>query len=113
MEITEYRFGSIVIDGKKYNSDVIIYRDRVDSNWWRVEGHSLCEKDIERVIKEKPQVVVVGTGDFGCMSVPDEIERIMRDKDIDLIIQKTEKACRTFNQLRKEKDVIACLHLTC
>ena len=67
----------------------------------------------ECIIKEKPQVVVVGTGNFGFMSVPDEIVKIMKDEGIDLIIQKTEKACKTFNQLKKEKDVIACLHLTC
>ncbi len=113
MEIGEYSFGSIVIDGEKYKSDVIIYRDHVDSNWWRVKGHSLCKKDIEGVIREKPQVVVVGTGNFGYMSVSDEVVRIMKDEGIDLVVQKTEKACKTFNQLKKEKDVIACLHLTC
>ena len=28
-------FGEIVIDGKHYSNDVIIYPTRVDDHWWR------------------------------------------------------------------------------
>jgi hypothetical protein len=40
-KIESYRFGEIVIDGRRYSNDVIIYPDRVDGKWWREEGHSL------------------------------------------------------------------------
>jgi len=33
MHISDYRFGRIVIDGKTYTSDVIVYPDRVDPSW--------------------------------------------------------------------------------
>ena len=33
--IESYDFGRIVIDGRKFASDVIIFLDRVDGNWWR------------------------------------------------------------------------------
>jgi hypothetical protein len=39
--IESYKFGEIIITGKKYDSDLIIYPDHIDSSWWRKEGHLL------------------------------------------------------------------------
>jgi hypothetical protein len=33
-KIESYHFGEIVIDGRRYSSDVIIYPDRVEGQWW-------------------------------------------------------------------------------
>jgi len=44
--IEHYEFGHIVIRGKSYSSDVIIYPDHVDSDWWREEGHRLSPVDL-------------------------------------------------------------------
>lgn len=33
MKIDHYSFGKIIINGKTYPSDVIIYPDSVDSSW--------------------------------------------------------------------------------
>ena len=67
--IDSYQFGRIVVSGKKYTSDVIIFPDRVTDNWWRKTGHQLCLKDIAEVMTENPEVLVVGTGDSGLMKV--------------------------------------------
>jgi hypothetical protein len=37
--IDKYSFGSITIDGRTYDTDVIIYPERIDDRWWRKEGH--------------------------------------------------------------------------
>ena len=34
-QIESYSFGEVVIDGKRYRSDVIVFPDRVKPNWWR------------------------------------------------------------------------------
>ena len=47
--IDSYQFGEIVISGKEYSSDVIIFPDRVIDNWWRETGHELCLEDITEV----------------------------------------------------------------
>ena len=52
--IEKYSFGSIVVDGKQYTSDIKIIDGVVIPNWWRKEGHSLCREDIEDIIEEKP-----------------------------------------------------------
>jgi len=112
--INSYDFGRIIVDGQRYTSDVIVLPDRVKDSWWRREGHRLHIEDIERVIqKEKPDVLVVGTGYSGLMRVLPETEKYLKSNGIELIAQSTREACETFNRLVKSKRVMAALHLTC
>ena len=113
MKIESYSFGRITIDGKEYRSDVILYPDRIDSSWWRKEGHELCPEDLKGVLHEKPEILVVGTGNVGRMMVLPETEEILNEKGIEMIAELTEHACKTYNRISKEKKTIACLHLTC
>ncbi|MCJ7576969.1 MAG: MTH938/NDUFAF3 family protein [candidate division Zixibacteria bacterium] len=111
--IDSYEFGVIVINGKRYSSDVILYPDRVKDDWWRKEGHALCIDDLENVIEEKPDVIVVGIGNPGLMRVLPETEKHIKSQGIKLVIQSTKEACKTYNQLSCSQKVIALLHLTC
>jgi hypothetical protein len=111
--IDSYDFGHIVIDGKTYTSDVIIYPNKVNDSWWRKEGHELCVDDLEDVLDKKPDVIVVGTGNPGLMKVLPETEKLIKSKGIKLIVQPTKEACQTYNQLSSSQKVIALLHLTC
>jgi len=112
--IESYGFGHIVIDGKRYTSDVIIFPDRVKDGWWRKEGHKLHIEDIEEVLREKPEILIVGTGYAGLMKVPKEVQEHIRNQGIELIIENTRNAWKTYNKLAKTgKKVIAAFHLTC
>ncbi len=111
--IDEYRFGQIVIDGESCTSDVIIFPDRVMSNWWRDQGHALSVDDLQKVLAACPQVLIVGTGAYGRMVVPAETRDHVEEQGIEVISHKTEKACRIYNQIRQEKQAVAALHLTC
>jgi len=113
MRISHYSFGRITIDGKTYTSDVIIYHDRVDSSWWRKEGHSLDVSDLTDIIDAMPDTIVIGTGYSGMMNVPEETVRFIRARGIDLHVARTEKAVDIFNNLPDERKAIAALHLTC
>lgn len=113
MKINSYSFGNIVIDGKVYTSDVIIFKDRVDSSWWRKEGHKLQIVDLDSIIIARPEVLIVGTGAYGVMKVPDETIDYVKSKGIELYIYKTPEAVKEFNKLQDKKNVIAALHLTC
>lgn len=113
-EVEEYRFGYIRIAGEEYTRDVIVYPDRVRPNWWRKEGHSLCLEDIREVLEFKPEVIVIGTGAYGVMRVPDEVVRELERRGIRVIVAPTSEAVRTFNELlRQGKRVVGCFHLTC
>ena len=111
--IDSYRFGQVVVDGEQYTSDVIIFPDRVRSDWFRKAGHQLRLEDIVEVIAEEPEVLVVGTGASGLMKVLPEVAQMAEAQGITLITEPTENACNTYNQLSRSKRVVAALHITC
>jgi len=111
--IDSYQFGQIVISGKKFTSDVIIFPDRVKDDWRRRSGHQLSLEDIAEVMTEKPDVLVVGTGTYDLMKVQPEVKLAAEAQGIKLVIEATEKACHTYNQLCSSQKVVVALHLTC
>ena len=111
--IDSYHFGQIVVNGKKYTSDIIIFPDRVQGNWWRDDSHKLTLKDITGIINDKPEILLVGTGAPGMMRVLPEVEQEAEARDIQLIVQPTGEACDIYNQLSPTQRVVAALHLTC
>lgn len=111
--IDSYSFGRIIINGKQYTNDVIIFPNRVEDSWWRKEGHQLQVEDIAGILREKPEILVVGTGYAGLMKVLPETNELLNAEGIRMIAENTRKACETYNQLYKSKKVIAALHLTC
>jgi len=111
--IDSYQFGIIVVSGKQYTSDVIIFPDRVKDSWWRKTGHQLCLDDIAEVLTENPEVLVVGTGASDLVKVLPEVRQKTEARGIELIVEATDKACHTYNQLCRSQKVVAALHLTC
>lgn len=111
--IEAYRFGSITIDGREYRRDVVILPDRVLDGWWRREGHLLQLEDLEEVLKEEPEVLIVGTGYSGCMVIAPEVSKHLSSKGIEVVDARTKKATEVFNRMSREKRVAAALHLTC
>ena len=111
--IDAYDFGRIVIDGTVFTSDVIIFPDRIEDEWWRKDGHVLHIEDIESIVKEQPEVLVVGTGKYGVMKVPSQTREYIESKGTELIVAPTAKACEVYNRVSKDKKAVAALHLTC
>ncbi len=110
--ISEYSFGSIIIDGKRYSSDIIIFPDgSVKDNWWRDESHRLKENDIEQLLAVHPHTIVVGTGAYGVMKV--DAGLIEKNGSIVFHMLTTAEAVDFYNQLSSQNNVGACFHLTC
>jgi len=100
--IESYDFGRIVIDGREFGSDVVIFPDRVEGNW-RKEGHMLSVSDVRKIVEAKPEVLIVGTGYSGTMKIHPQTEQCLSSSGIELIAAKTEKACKTYNNLSKSR----------
>ncbi|MBN2134270.1 MAG: hypothetical protein JW737_00920 [Acidobacteria bacterium] len=113
MKIDKYQFGKMVIDGNAYTSDLIIYPDKVESSWWRKQGHLLQPEDIEDVFVLKPELIIIGTGFFGLMKVSDEVINKVKKEYIELVMGKSGKAVKIFNGMADDKKTIAMFHLTC
>jgi len=111
--ISQYSFGSIIIDGRNYRSDVIIFPGRINPSWWRKEGHYLRPEDLEEVAAAKPSVVVIGTGASGVMHVPAETVKWLEDRGIEVKVARTGEAVDIYNALKDNTEAVAALHLTC
>ena len=114
MRIDSYSFGSIVIDGKTYRDDIIVSANKLIPNWWREEGHSLTVGDIKEIIDRKCKVLVVGTGYSGVMDIPLKTRQGIESLGIELIVEKTSEAVKTYNKLLEDgREVTGAFHLTC
>ena len=113
MHIDGYVFGRMIIDGKTYTTDVIAYTDKVDSSWWRKEGHYLVKEDLPDIVKAKPDILVIGTGNMGVMQVPESTIKYFEKQGIAVHVAKTSKAVEIFNSLPAGKKAIGAFHLTC
>lgn len=119
--IEEYKFGSIIIDGKIYRHDVGINWVGEIFDWPRTESHIIDTEDIIDALEQSPETIVIGTGEQGAAQVTERAKKEITTKGIELIIDKTEQATKTFN-IRKEESfeeegaqekVIGFFHLTC
>jgi len=112
--INSYKFGQMIVDGITYTRDLIITPTQVIPNWWRQEGHLLQVDDLQQQVEAVvPEILVIGTGKFGLMKVPDSVRQIFAERDIETIAQNTGSAVKTFNEISANRKVVGAFHLTC
>ena len=110
--ISHYSFGSITIDGKKYEHDLIISSSGIKS-WWRATSHNVSINDLDPILYEKPKLVIFGTGAVGVMEVAGESEDYLKEQGIKVLIKKTADAVKEYNLRQGEAGVVGAFHLTC
>lgn len=114
MVIDSYAFGNIVIDGRRYTSDLIIYPDgNIVDGWWRQSGHRMTESDIAALISAGPEVIVVGTGASGRLKPAPGLDNLLAGRGIRMVAAPCGQAIQHFNALNQTKKIGACFHLTC
>ena len=114
MRIENFTFGSIVIDGNKYTSDLIIYPNgRVTTSWRRKRGHRLSADDIVELVDSQPEVIIAGTGVNGLVKPEKMLQETLKKKSIEFLAAPNQKAMELFNDLSPKKRTGACFHLTC
>ena len=60
--IESYSPGRVVVDGVELHRDVIVLPDRVLTEWWRRDGHSLSMEDLDDVLDDLPERLILGCG---------------------------------------------------
>ena len=113
MNIDSYSFGKMIIAGATYESDLIIYPDRINPSWRRKEGHRLQLDDLKEVFTVNPEVLIIGTGKLGVMKVSNEVNTEVRRKNIELIVEKSTRAVELFNSIHTQRKTVGAFHLTC
>ena len=106
------KFGELMVDGKIYYSDMIV--------WWDGErefvekSHILGRDVFSMLLRKKPDMIVVGTGESGILKVSGEVREMSREKGIKIFEDVSSKAVDIFNGLVKDgKRVAALVHTTC
>ena len=104
-------FGNIIIDGQKYNHDVIV--DWKGSVQHKPGSHSFSKRELEDLLLRDPEVVVIGTGTAKMMKVDPNTELAAKLQGVELIVAPTFKAIEHFNKHVKRKKTIGIIHVTC
>ena len=86
----------------------------MDASWSRKEDHRLQLLDITAILDAQPDVLIIGTGYAGVLTVQKEVAAHIASHGIEVKIEKTTKAVELFNTLSNSKHyVIAALHIIC
>ena len=51
MHVDDYHFGTVVIEGRSYQSDLMICGEELYQKWRRRQGHHLCLEDLEWMLQ--------------------------------------------------------------
>ncbi|MBW1741368.1 MAG: hypothetical protein JRJ42_09600 [Deltaproteobacteria bacterium] len=114
MKIQSYRFGHIEIDGNSYRDDVKLIGEKVVPGWWRSQGHLVQLKDVQDLLNADAEICIFGTGAYGSMRVSEAVISELQNRGIQVLIERTESACDTYNRLLQDgKKLVAGLHLSC
>lgn len=114
-KLSDYVFGSVVVDGETVTSDLIILPEgTVKTDWWRQTGHRLVPEDLLGLLDTQPDLFVIGTGASGMMIVSEDILDDCRRLGIEVAEAPTDEAVREYNRaVKRGVRVLACFHLTC
>jgi len=121
--VEELTWGEFVIDGKHHSGvdedrvgkgkDICVIGRKV-TRWKERKGHVLDKSMIMGIYEDNVDTLVIGNGVDGAVRVPDEVRKDAEKHGIQLIVQPTAQACRTYNDLYRKGERVALLaHGTC
>jgi hypothetical protein len=110
--LSDYRFGSVSVDGREEIRDLIVLPDRIVRGWRRRDGHTLVIEDLADVLDDLPEHLVVGTGAAARMRPDPDTLRRLRERGIEVECLPTDRAVWRFGEL-DPSTTAAALHLTC
>jgi hypothetical protein len=110
-------FGSIEVEGQKYENDIVIDRGRIrkrkkkPSKRYRDEyGHTPLSADEE--LPWGGDRLIIGTGAHGSLPIMPEVQDEAGRRGVELTTMPTKEACRLLDGL-DSSEVHAVLHVTC
>lgn len=117
-KIEKTKFGSITIDGKKFEHDVIIRLDgRVEKRKKKLSkevygtSHVISLAEAEHVYEVGARRMIIGSGQTGLVTLSDEAARFLEEKDCTATLLPTPEAIRYWNEAQGEG--IGLFHVTC
>ena len=116
MQIQDFSFGSIRIDGATYEHDVVIDRGEIrkrekkpSKKFREAFGHTPLS--VEEDIPWKCRRLIVGTGAYGRLPVMTEVKHEAERRKVELVVVPTSRAIQELRPANKGTNAI--LHVTC
>ena len=118
MKIDGATFGSITIDGKTYDHDVLIrLSEKVEKRKKKLSkriygtSHTVSEDEAKFVIEKGCKQLIFGTGQDAMASLSPEAAAFLNKRGCKVIAEPTPRAIRIFNKSKKAK--VGLFHVTC
>jgi hypothetical protein len=118
MEIENTTFGTITIDGKTYEHDVLIRlsgevvkRKKKLSKKYYGTSHVLSKDEAKFVFEKGCEQLVIGSGQMGNVRLSPEAEAYFAKKRCKVRLQPTPAAIVLFNRSKAKK--VGLFHVTC
>ena len=118
IRIDRSEFGSITVDGKTYDHDVIVRlsgeilkRKKKLSKQLYGTSHVVSEDEAKFVFEKGCRQLILGSGQEGNVRLSPEAEAFFAKKNCQVVIQPTPQAIRSFNEAHGKK--IGLFHVTC
>ncbi len=119
-------FGWVIINGKRYEHDVIVLPDgsvlrrrkELSKDLRRLFNHTpftLKEFDyLLRICGCVPEVLVIGSGQYGDLPVMEEVLRRAEELGLKVIVKRTPEALNLLKEMIAEGRLVAgVIHVTC
>jgi hypothetical protein len=110
--LDDHRLGRVTVDGSEQTRDLIVLPDRVVTNWWRRDGHSLAMEDLDGVLDELPERLILGIGAYGRLRPDAGVIAALERRGVAIDCLHTDDAVRRYAEV-DERRTAAALHLTC
>ena len=109
-KITNISFGSIDINGRKYDTDIVVFWDGEVLE--RERSHNFSQRELMDILLKEPEVVIIGTGIVGHVKIDKEALDYAKLNNVTLIVKTTKEAAKEFNELVRKKKVAALFHVS-
>lgn len=118
MDVTYTGFGSIVVDGNRFDHDVVVEAGTVRA---RKKGPSKAHRgryghtplSANEAIPWSASTLVIGTGASGSLPIMPEVSDMAEARGVELIAVPTPDACELLRAMGDDESVSAILHVTC
>ncbi|MEM5804335.1 MAG: MTH938/NDUFAF3 family protein [Candidatus Aenigmatarchaeota archaeon] len=104
-------FGSVVVDGRKFDTDMVVCWDGELKE--RQKSHVFDRRELDDLMMKDPDVIIVGTGQSGLVKVDPSAEVAAKVSGIELVVAKSPVAIAEFNKVARKRKAIAVIHVTC
>jgi hypothetical protein len=117
-KIDKTKFGSITIQGKKFEKDVLVrLNGKVEKRKKKLSreifgtSHIISLPEAQYVYEESAEKIIIGTGQSGMVKLSDEAAEFFQQKECRAVLFPTPEAIQVWNEAKGK--CLGLFHITC